>query len=55
MSRAISIAGVRPLGWLARARSCMVQACPARLLGAGASGLAPHARARHGAGHRSAR
>jgi hypothetical protein len=49
MSRAISIAGVRPLGWLARVRaqrSCSARACPAgQLLGAGAAGLAPRARA----------
>ena len=36
MSRATSIAGVRPLGWLARLRalcSSVVWACPAKLLG----------------------
>ena len=36
MSRATSIAGVRPLGWLARLRAqscCLVWACPAQLLG----------------------
>ena len=48
MSRAISIAGVRPLVWLARVRaqrSCSARACPAaQLLGAGAAGLAPRAR-----------
>ena len=47
MSRATSIAGVRPLGWLARLRahrSCLVWACPSQLLGgdgAGAAGLGP--------------
>jgi hypothetical protein len=45
MSRALSIAGVQPLGWLARVRaqrSCSARACPAaQLLGAGAAGLAP--------------
>ena len=48
MSRAISIAGVRPLGWLARVRAkrtCWARACSAQLLGAGAAGLAPRARA----------
>ena len=48
MSRAISIAGVRPLGWLARVRaqrSSSARACPAaQSLGAGAAGLAPRAR-----------
>ena len=47
MSRAISIAGVRPLGWLARVRAkrtCWARACSAQLLGAGAAGLAPRAR-----------
>ena len=46
MSRAISIAGVRPLGWLARVRAkrtCWARACSAQLLGAGAAGLAPRA------------
>ena len=36
MSRTKSIAGVRPLGWLARVRaqsSCLAWACPAQLLG----------------------
>jgi hypothetical protein len=36
MSRTTSIAGVRPLGWLARVRaqcSCLAWACPAQLLG----------------------
>ena len=44
MSRTTSIAGVRPLGWLARVRaqcSCLAWACPAQLLAAGAAGLAP--------------
>jgi hypothetical protein len=56
MSRATSIAGVRPLGWLARLRalrSSLVWACPAQLLGgwraqrsclaegSGAAGLGP--------------
>ena len=51
MSRATSIAGVRPLGWLARLRalrSSLVWACPAQLLGGwlGRCG----AGANHGAG-----
>ena len=51
MSRATSIAGVRPLGWLARLRahcSCLAWACPAQLLGGwlGRCG----AGANHGAG-----
>ena len=56
MSRTTSIAGVRPLGWLARVRaqcSCLAWACPAQLLGgwraqrsclaegSGAAGLGP--------------
>ena len=56
MSRAMSIAGVRALGWLARLRAercCLVWACPAQLLGGwrGRCG----AGANHGAGHGSAR
>ena len=42
MSRTTSIAGVRPLGWLARVRAhrrCLAWACPVQLLGA--AGLAP--------------
>ena len=42
MSRTTSIAGVRPLGWLARVRAqrkCLAWACPEQLLGA--AGLAP--------------
>jgi hypothetical protein len=49
MSRTISVAGVRPLDWLARVRaqrSCLSRACHARLRGACAAGLAPRARAR---------
>ena len=41
MSRTTSIAGVRPLGWLARVRaqcSRLAWACPAQLLAAGALG-----------------
>jgi len=44
MSRTTSIAGVRPLGWLARVRaqcSRLAWACPAQLLAAGAARLAP--------------
>ena len=40
MSRATSIAGVRPLGWLARLRaqrSCLAWVRPAQLLGSGAA------------------
>ena len=62
MSRTTSIAGVRPLGWLARVRAqrkCLAWACPVQLLGA--AGLAPitalgmgarddHARQRSGPG-----
>ena len=42
MSRTTSIAGVRPLGWLARVRAhrkCRAWVCPVQLLGA--AGLAP--------------
>ena len=42
MSRTTSIAGVRPLGWLARVRAqrkCLAWVCPVQLLGA--AGLAP--------------
>ena len=62
MSRTTSIAGVRPLGWLARVRAqrkCLAWVCPVQLLGA--AGLAPitalgmgarddHARQRSGPG-----
>ena len=62
MSHTTSIAGVRPLGWLARVRAhrrCLAWACPVQLLGA--AGLAPitalgmgarddHARQRSGPG-----
>ncbi len=43
MSRTTSIAGVRPLGWLARVRAqySLAWACPAQLLAAGAAWLAP--------------